>query len=516
MSYLENYSILSPEAPNLLSVSTGAFGDNANPVDFSYGGSSYLPDGQSINPEDFAAFPKEMYDQGLVRPGRPVTVVNPATKKSVVVIPRHAKDDDGTGMDLAPHSILELGPASNGKYVLDLKPVKNYPVADYPITPSAIQSGAETSALPETRTMGDLGESPDAPQEEGGAPQDGGTSAGTGGAGAAPGTSAPGASTGAPMEGTLSKDGNSITYPSGITVYRDGHWTHPIAPGVVQSYEYGSLKPTKMVDPNYKSEVMDKSVEKMMIDRKLNPFNPDGTPLKASEAIKQINEFDHNNGILTPVQEKIAQQISQQLNTSRNPAISGYYKIKPKYDSIVENINGKTMDQRNGVDDAYLLNAAAGIENVDRAPTQNDYTEMLRAAGYRGNIQVTAERLWGLFNNDPKYYTERGTRILSDDMVKQIQQNADRVLAPRKQLLMNALAPIRERLKTHGIPENQVIPDGLVDSPSAPQAPQSSPAPAPAIQDLKPGGVIKDASGKLWKLKEGGNPRRREDYIRAE
>jgi hypothetical protein len=309
--------------------------------------------------------------------------------------------------------------------------------------------------------------------------------------------------------GVVSPDGNSITYPNGITVYKDGHWTHPVAPGVIQSYEYGSLKPTKIVDPNYKSEVMDKSVEKMMIDRKLNPFNPDGTPIKTSEAIKQINEFDTKNGVLSPIQEKVAQQVATQLANSRNPAIRNYYNLKPKLDSIILNINSKPLNERNGVDDAYLLNAAAGIENADRATNINDYREMLRAAGYRGNLEVMTERLWGLFNNDPKYYTNRGTRLLPDDMVRQLQQNAERAIEPRKKLFLDVTAPLRERIKSHGIPENQIFPDGVLDD----HATASKAQPSIQTPAVGPSGSIYDQSKKMWfKLRPGGNPAVATDY----
>lgn len=222
------------------------------------------------------------------------------------------------------------------------------------------------------------------------------------------------------------------------------------------------------------------TVVKQMMDRKISPYDESGQPLGPSDAMAKINQFDKENGILSPAQEKIAQQVAQQLNSSRNPALAGYYKLKPKYDSISENISSKPLGERTGVDDAFLLNAAAGIENVDRAPTQNDYKEMLRAAGFRGNIEVATERLWGLFNNDPKYYQERGTRMLSDAMVQQIQANADRTLKPRKELLLRALAPVRERLKTHGIPESQVIPDGLIDDVAVTDAPKTSPTATPS------------------------------------
>lgn len=215
----DNFSILSPEAPNLISVRAGVVGTSDAPVDFTYGGTSDLPDG-SQNPEDYAAFPQAMYDEGLIAPGAAVTVMNPATKKKIVVIARHAKTDNETGMDLAPHSVLELGPSSDKKYVLDLNPVKGYPVAQYP---SQMQQGA--SQLPAPEDQSDLSQ---VSMGEGGAPQE--TSSEPSGSG--------------PADGIKSKnDDGSITYNDGITIYPDGHWEHPTSTGGVAIYEPGSNKP---------------------------------------------------------------------------------------------------------------------------------------------------------------------------------------------------------------------------------------------------------------------------------
>lgn len=128
---LDSYNLVSSEEPYLLSTNVSVFGDSSDPVDFLYGGSSALPD-SSVNPEDFAALPKALFDEGVVKPGQPFRVINPQTKKMTVAIARHAQSEDSkTGLDLAPHTYLELGGSKDGKYLVDFRPVKGYPVAQY-------------------------------------------------------------------------------------------------------------------------------------------------------------------------------------------------------------------------------------------------------------------------------------------------------------------------------------------------------------------------------------------------
>lgn len=306
--------------------------------------------------------------------------------------------------------------------------------------------------------------------------------------------------TDASKQRVVNSDG-SITTGDGITFYPStGEFSHRIGG---QTLLTGIDGRTRVLPPEKSSQLHD-SVMKELMNRKISPFDANGQPLAPNDAFRLINEYDTKNGILSPAQEKIAAQASQQLNSSRNPSVAGFYKIKPKYDSIVENITAKPLDQRNGTDDAYLLNAAAGIENVDRAPTQNDYKEMLRAAGIRGNLEVTSERLWGLFNNDPNYYQDRATRILSDAQVQQIQSNAERVLRPRADLFLKAIEPVRNRLRSHGIPEENAIPMGLLDDIQTPASPSPTPSVTPPLdakgQPIIPGKPYR-SNGKtaIWK-----------------
>lgn len=304
-------------------------------------------------------------------------------------------------------------------------------------------------------------------------------------------------------QGKVTNPDGSVTWNNGVTVYPTGEISYKVAGQTVIRNARGQ---TKYVDQKPDKPALHDSIVKQMLDRQLSPYDAQGHELAPEQAFSQINDYDKRNGILSPAQEKIANSSAQRLNSSRNPAVAGYYKIKPKYDSIMENITAKPMGDRNGVDDAFLLNAAAGIENVDRAPTQNDYKEMLRAAGVKGNLEVTAERLWGVFNNDPKYYQDRGTRILSDAMVQQIKSNADRILAPRKDLFMKAIEPTVNQLKSHGIPLENVVPMGLMDDASSPAnttttssaAPVASSAasaqPSP-VAGLKPGDIRTNAKG---------------------
>lgn len=121
------FSNPSPEEPYLHQIKkVGVIGDSKNPVDFTFGGRSYLPDG-NVLPEDFVALPESLYASGAVKPGQTMRFVNPATKKVVVAIARTISDDNK--VKLAPHTIAELGGVDN--LIVDFRPAKNYPVANY-------------------------------------------------------------------------------------------------------------------------------------------------------------------------------------------------------------------------------------------------------------------------------------------------------------------------------------------------------------------------------------------------
>lgn len=229
-------------------------------------------------------------------------------------------------------------------------------------------------------------------------------------------------------------------------------------PEGAQLLDGGRVRITK-VAKDESAAPLPESMVKLLIERGIPMTGPDGKQLDIPTASNALIDYNTKNGVQTPAQEAIAKSIQQQINSGRNPAISSYYKIKPKLDSIIENVNAKPMDQRNGVDDAFLLNTAGGIENSDRATNINDYKELLRAVGFRGNAEVTSERLWGIFNSDPKYHDDRGTRILPDATVKQIEANAVRAVNPRRNLYQQAIEPFKTRLKAHNIPLDQVIPD---------------------------------------------------------
>src|SRR5438270_501918 len=91
--------------PFVLTTKAGTFGgpnDSEDDGRFYYGGGSVLDDG-SINPEHYAALPKEMYDNGLVHPGQVFGVRNPKNGERALVVARDVGPSaPNRGVDIAP------------------------------------------------------------------------------------------------------------------------------------------------------------------------------------------------------------------------------------------------------------------------------------------------------------------------------------------------------------------------------------------------------------------------------
>lgn len=120
------WSYVDPETdPTLIQTKIGTFGgpnDKEDNGKFAYGGGSIMPDG-SINPENYAALDKHLYDIGLVHPGMPFDVTNPRTGQTITVIARDSgpSPSTGRGLDLAPHAAKMLGLETNDNVVIDAK-----------------------------------------------------------------------------------------------------------------------------------------------------------------------------------------------------------------------------------------------------------------------------------------------------------------------------------------------------------------------------------------------------------
>jgi hypothetical protein len=200
-----------------------------------------------------------------------------------------------------------------------------------------------------------------------------------------------------------------------------------------------------------------------LIKRHIDPYNADGTPMSPEQAFKTMTDSDTANGVLTPQQDATIKRAQAQMTSGRNPWIRPWAQMAPNYQSVMDNVNDKPdMNQRTGTDDAALLSAYGLIELGGRATTANDFATILQGQGYRGNIERMSERLHGLVSNDPKFYNERGTRILSDAQVSQIGENAQRAAIPRYAQFANSIAPIRKQFAAQGIDENTYFPGGLL------------------------------------------------------
>lgn len=101
-----------PVDDHTIATVVGSFGgpqDNQDNGKFYYGGGSVMADG-SINPEPYAAFPKEFYQEGKVWPGAEVETYKPdGTYLGKVIARDHGPSAINRGADLSPKFMQENG-----------------------------------------------------------------------------------------------------------------------------------------------------------------------------------------------------------------------------------------------------------------------------------------------------------------------------------------------------------------------------------------------------------------------
>lgn len=157
MSIDNLYNYASDDDPFLLETKGSTFGGPDDPEDsgeFAFGGGSILPDG-SINPENYAAVPAELYEKGIITPGQKFKVTNPQTGATTIVVARDkGPSARGRGIDLAPHAMDEIGGETDQSLVVDFRPISDVEEAvaqpftmDGP-TIDASPSGVSTAASP--------------------------------------------------------------------------------------------------------------------------------------------------------------------------------------------------------------------------------------------------------------------------------------------------------------------------------------------------------------------------------
>ena len=159
MNVDNRYTQVDPENPYAWSTPVSSFGgpdDQEDNGQFYFGGGSIDEDG-AINPEPYAAFPKELYDEGIVKPGSRVKAINPRTGQSLMVIARDVGPSaKNRGLDLAPHAMQELGLDTDEPAVVDFSTV-----TDPDDSSSEVESSGEEMPQLDPSTMGEptLGES---------------------------------------------------------------------------------------------------------------------------------------------------------------------------------------------------------------------------------------------------------------------------------------------------------------------------------------------------------------------
>lgn len=128
MSIDNLYGYASDDDPFLLETKGSTFGgpdDTEDNGKFAFGGGSILPDG-TINPENYAAVPAELYEKGVVTPGQKFKVTNPQTGATTIVVARDKGPSvKGRGIDLAPHAMDEIGGETDQPLVVDFRPISD-------------------------------------------------------------------------------------------------------------------------------------------------------------------------------------------------------------------------------------------------------------------------------------------------------------------------------------------------------------------------------------------------------
>jgi hypothetical protein len=197
--------------------------------------------------------------------------------------------------------------------------------------------------------------------------------------------------------------------------------------------------------------------------------NPDGSPYQNdAQAAQALQDFQKANGIPTKVQQHIADMVTNKLGSSRNPYTKNYLAMQGNYESAMDNID---KQGRNGIDDAFLLSAIAGIENPGRSNTENDFRVALRSAGIRGNIEVMAKRASAIFNGS----TQDQGRILPDEMLPQIKGAVTNAVKARYNLYQAGVEPFRRQLANAGLnPDNYIPPIKLRGGAAVPPAPSAA------------------------------------------
>ncbi len=568
------YQYADPENdPTLLETKVGTFGgpnDKEDNGQFYFGGGSTMADG-TINPENYAALPKHLFDIGLVHPGQQFDVTNPRTGASITVVARDTgpSTKTGRGLDLAPHAAKQLGLNTDETAVFDLKqfiankavtphptqggdayqplnnpmvqdtgpnnpqvqdvadkgnagagtiydptptptptppeqPATEYQAAISAVPPRALIAGEPTAAsienaTPDSTDLSGIEPPPEASgpeqalqpdevqQPAAQAPQEDNFVLPAVGANVTA-TQVPGTNTYKLSNGyTYDKDSQTVTYPdpSGNGSWSMQRGQKPIfhaKAGATQTPEdianttaarKGLLRSQFDAGPEGDQQFatarlallssadkpLHDSIIKMFTDRGMVPVNPEtGKDITSPvEAAKVLAQADKDAGRLTPRQQHVVDKVVPLAVSSRSLYAKQWVKMEPNLQSVIDSSN-KPLDQRNGVDDAFLINAAAGLENPDRASNIEDFRTLMKSQGLRGKAEVLWERVHGILGGSDAY--DRGTRLLSDAQVGQIKAAALRAAKPRYDQYVVGNAPHLKRLAQEGIPDPETyIPD---------------------------------------------------------
>lgn len=183
-----------------------------------------------------------------------------------------------------------------------------------------------------------------------------------------------------------------------------------------------------------------------------------GKPLSRDQLEEAVAKRNTELGIYPKPVEDALKAFKSRVSSGRNLALRPWLTLRPIYANVTSN-TAVPMNKRTGIDDATLLQAFSMMENQGtRASTINDYKELMKGLGFRGQAEVIADRVWGALQGGADAAT-KGTRFLPDNVIKAIADRSKTIVKAPKDQFDRAIAPDMKRFKKMGVPEDEIIGD---------------------------------------------------------
>jgi hypothetical protein len=294
-----------------------------------------------------------------------------------------------------------------------------------------------------------------------------------------------------------------------VSSYNNTHYYHD--PGSNRLFDLNKRdangQPTEIKLPGTQPHI-DQALWNKIIDMGAPITKPDGSPFRNNqEAMQSLQDFQQGQGVPNKYQQHVIDQVTNKINSGRNPYIRPFLQQVGNYQSAMENIN---LPSRSGVDDALLLSAYYGLERPGYAPTEADLKTFMGAFGLVGKAEVGSERMKALgsaisdlfqgkpVSEDSKVVLNQG-RIIPDSMLPQMKAALQRVLEPRWKMYEAGVAPLRTQLQQAGVRNPDLyLPDVKPDFIRDRETAQGSPDGAPAAPAATPAAQPPVSSSAAW------------------